>query len=254
MNGPGGLIWVVGAGSGIGRALALQLASPGRRLILSGRGHSRLEDVAADVGSKGAETEILAFDVTDSEQLEAAVSRLLDSHGPPDTLIFSAGDHQAMPLPQLSTALCRRLMEVNYFSIMHMLELLLPPLRARGSGTIGIIASLAGYRGLPTAAAYGASKAAVINACEALASELSGSGITLKVINPGFVRTPLTDRNRFKMPCLIEADEAADAILRSLFRPGFEIAFPRRFVWLMKLLRVLPYRIYFPLIRRRTGL
>ncbi len=112
------------------------------------------------------------------------------------------------------------------------------------------MASVAGYRGLPTAAAYGASKAALINLCESLWLDLKGSGIRLQVINPGFVRTPLTEKNDFKMPALIEPDEAAERILKGLLSDRFEITFPKRFVYLLKLLRILPYRWYFNLISR----
>jgi short-subunit dehydrogenase len=159
-----------------------------------------------------------------------------------------------MPVAQFRLDTCRQLMEVNYFGIMNLLDRLLPKMRARGRGTLVLVASVAGYRGLPTAAAYGGSKAAVINAAEALAAELRGSGIDLKLVNPGFVRTPLTDRNDFEMPFLVEPEEAAAAILRGLRKPGFEIAFPTRFVLMMKLLRLLPYRLYFSVIRRKTGL
>lgn len=132
----------------------------------------------------------------------------------------------------------------------HGLEAVLPRLIARKSGRVMIVASMAGYRGLPTAAAYGASKAALINMAEALRPELIGKGVVLQLINPGFVKTPLTAKNTFEMPFLISAEEAADAILCGMRGNRFEIAFPTTFTWLMKLMRIIPDCIYFHITRR----
>ncbi len=112
---------------------------------------------------------------------------------------------------------------------------------------------LAAYRGLPTAAAYGASKAALVNACEALQVELSGTGVRLQVINPGFVKTPLTDRNAFAMPQLITSEEAAAALIKGLHSWRFEVRPPRGFAWMLALLRRLPYRLYFRWVQKGTG-
>ena len=123
---------------------------------------------------------------------------------------------------------------------------------ARGRGRIAIVSSVAGYRGLPTAAYDGASKAALINLAEALKFDLDRHGVTLQLIDPGFVRTPLTAKNEFTMPFLIPAEEAAEQIAKGLRGSSFEITFPRRFTYLLKLLRCLPYRLYFPLMARAT--
>jgi short-subunit dehydrogenase len=139
---------------------------------------------------------------------------------------------------------------VNYLGVVNCLAALLPPLRQQGHGQVLINASLAGYRGLPNAAPYGATKAALINLAESLRNEMLDEGIRLRVVNPGFVRSSLTERNDFHMPFLIEPDEAAQAILRRLDDSGFEISFPRVFALQMKLLRLLPDRLYFWLIRR----
>jgi short-subunit dehydrogenase len=126
----------------------------------------------------------------------------------------------------------------------------LPHLLARRSGQILVTASLAGYCGLPYGAPYGASKAALINLAESLRPELEARGVRLRVVNPGFVRSRLTDKNRFRMPYLMEPDQAARAVMRRLDREGFEIAFPSPLVWRLRLLRALPYRLFFHLTRR----
>ncbi|HNB29106.1 MAG TPA: SDR family NAD(P)-dependent oxidoreductase, partial [Alphaproteobacteria bacterium] len=160
------------------------------------------------------------------------------------------GTHKPMPAGQFSAATLRALMEINLFGVAHGLEALLPRMIARGRGRVALVASLAGYSGLPSAAAYGASKAALINLAEAMRPELRANGVVLQVINPGFVRTPLTAKNDFPMPFLIDAADAAEAIRRGLMSDRFEIAFPWLFARLMKLLRALPYRLFFLLTQR----
>ena len=130
------------------------------------------------------------------------------------------------------------------------LAAVLPRFIGKQAGHVAVVSSVAGYRGLPTSAAYGASKAALINMCEALKPELDRYGVKLSLICPGFVRTPLTDRNAFPMPFLMEAEEAAERIVNGLLRGKFEITFPRRFTWWLKLGRCLPYAWYFLLTRR----
>ena len=135
----------------------------------------------------------------------------------------------------------------------HGLAAILPAMIGRGSGHIAVVSSVAGYRGLPTAAAYGATKASLINMCEALAFDLHGTGVRLQLVNPGFVDTPLTRRNSFPMPFLMTVEDAAERIHRGLRSRKFEIAFPRRFTLWLKLMRILPYALYFPILRRATG-
>ena len=131
---------------------------------------------------------------------------------------------------------------------------MLPGLLAQRSGALGIVASVAGYGGLPKALVYGASKAALINFTETLHLDLRPRGIGVYLVNPGFVATPLTARNQFRMPHLVSAEDAARAILAGLAAGDFEIHFPRAFTRQLKFLRLLPYRLYFALVRRATGL
>ncbi|MEK9725854.1 MAG: SDR family NAD(P)-dependent oxidoreductase [Rhodospirillaceae bacterium] len=240
--------WITGAGKGLGRALALRLARDGWVVAASARTAADLRTLAAEA----PEGRVRAFplDITDPEATAATVAAIEAEIGPIDLALLNAGTHIPVSLSDFSAASFRKLLETNVMGTVHGLDALLPGFTARGAGRIAVVASLVGYRGLPTSAAYGASKAALINMCEALRPELAAAGIILMLINPGFVATPLTDRNEFPMPFLISAEAAAEAIVRGLARDSFEIAFPWRFALIMKILRMLPDRLYFTLTRR----
>ena len=167
--------------------------------------------------------------------------------------VLNAGTYRPASAVELDVDLFRRTMETNFLGVVHALAAVLPPMRARGQGQVLVMGSVVGYRGLPAAAAYGATKAALINMAESLHRPLAREGVRLRIVNPGFVRTPLTDQNPFPMPFLLEPEDAAERILRRLDGSGFEIAFPGVFVALLKLLRCLPYRLFFPLVGRITG-
>ena len=145
------------------------------------------------------------------------------------------------------------MVDVNLMGCLNGVAAVVPTLLAQGSGTIALVSSVAGYRGLPKSLVYGPTKAAAINLAEALYLDLSPKGIGVCVINPGFVRTPMTAQNDFKMPALIEPAEAADEIVKGLERGEFEIHFPKRFTRFLKMLRLLPYGRYFPAVRKATG-
>ncbi len=247
-----GVAWVTGASSGIGEALAIALARAGWTVAASARRADRLAALAGHPEAAGR-IHAVPVDVRDEAAVQAAVARIETELGPVEAAVFNAGDYSPMSARAFDTALCRHLMEVNYLGVVHGIGAVLPQQLARGQGRLLVNASVAGYRGLPRAAPYGASKAALINLAESLRAELQGSGVTVRVINPGFVRTPLTDQNDFAMPALLAPEVAAAAIVRAFDGDSFEITFPRRFTFLMKLLRCLPYRWYFPLLRARTG-
>lgn len=154
----------------------------------------------------------------------------------------------------LDAQAAEKLVQVNLVGAINATALLAPYFSQRGSGRIALTASVAGYGGLPSGLVYGATKAALINFTETLYLDLAPRGVAVHLINPGFVKTPLTDLNDFKMPALIEADEAAREILAGIEHGEFEIHFPKRFTRLMKWLNLLPYRAYFPLVHRITGL
>jgi NAD(P)-dependent dehydrogenase (short-subunit alcohol dehydrogenase family) len=182
----------------------------------------------------------------------ATVVAITRDLGDIDLAVLNAGTHHPVAASAFKADAFKALLGVNLLGAAHCLEHLLQSMILRRSGHIAIVASIAGYRGLPTAAYYGPSKAALINLAEALRFDLAPLGVKLQLIDPGFVETPLTDKNDFAMPFLINADNAAERIMAGLERDSFEIHFPRRFTYLMKLVRLLPYRLYFPLAERIT--
>ena len=242
-------IWITGASSGLGAALARRLARDGRQVAISARGAEALEKVAAAAEGPGR-LHPMPMDTTDESATLDAVDAIERSIGPIGQAVLNAGTHQPVDPRAVDPADFRKLVEVNLMGTVNCLAAVLPPMLARQKGRIAIVASVAGYRGLPTAEAYGMTKAGLINLAEALRVELASSGILVQVVNPGFVRTPLTDRNSFPMPFLMEPEDAAEAFFEGLRSDRFEIAFPRRFIWMMKLLRCLPAPLAFAVTRR----
>jgi len=245
-----GAIWITGASAGIGRALALRLAREGRPVAISARRAEDLAEVAAQAPDR-----IFPFpvDVTDGDAVRAAVDAMAAKFGTVDIAVLNAGTHKPMSLDRFSAATLKQLLDINVMGVAHCMEALLPAMLARRGGQIAVVSSVAGWRGLPTSAAYGASKAALHNMVESLKFDADKAGLKLQLINPGFVKTPLTDKNPFPMPFLITAEQAAERIAAGLKGDGFEITFPRRFTFQLKLMRLLPYRWYFPLVSRFTG-
>lgn len=241
-------VWITGGSAGIGEAVVRRLAKGGDRVIASARGEDKLNALA------NSQPNVFAapLDITDHDAVQATAKQICDEHGPIDLAIFNAGTHQPVDAKDFKAASLRRLLDINLIGTANCLEAVMPAMIERGRGHIAVVASVAGYRGLPTAAYYGASKGGTINMIEALRFDLQRAGVKLQLINPGFVETPLTDKNDFEMPFLITAEQAADHIVKGLESGSFEVAFPRRFAFIMKLLRVLPYRLYFPLVGRGT--
>ncbi|MGD8429537.1 MAG: SDR family NAD(P)-dependent oxidoreductase [Ectothiorhodospiraceae bacterium] len=244
------LVFLLGASTGIGRALAEELARRGRRVVIGGRRRQTLEAVVTDNPRLAEQLHPWEVDVTDAQGMREAYAGVEAQFGPVDTLIVNAGDYEPMPVEDFDPALFRRLCDVNYLGPVNAIASALPAMRGRRRGQIIITASVAGYRGLPRSAPYSASKAAAINLAEALRPELARDGIILRVINPGFVRTRLTDKNRFEMPLITTPEKAATFIADRLDGGGFEIVFPRRLGWALKLMRVLPYRLFFAITAR----
>jgi short-subunit dehydrogenase len=238
-------VWLVGASSGIGAAIAHELAGRGARLALTARRADKLQ--ALDI----ADALLLPCDATDANALAAARTRLLDAWGGVDLVVYLAGDYVPMSVDNFNLAVAEQVLTVNFTGALRLAATVLPDLNPGGG--VAFVASVAGYRGLPRALCYGPGKAALIHFAEALHFDLAPRGIGVWVINPGFVATQLTARNDFAMPALLTPEAAARAAVDGFSRGQFEIHFPKRFTLLMKLFALLPYRCYFPLIRRFTG-
>lgn len=246
MSAPWKTAWVTGASTGIGREVAVQLARRGVRVVASARSADKLEVLAREQTGIHA----VAVDVTNPAKVAAAFKQAEAEIGPIDLAILNAGVWHPMKATEYDAKQAVQSMEVNYFGIAYALEPIIPAMIRRGSGHIALVASVAGYRGLPMAAGYAPSKAAVINLAEVLRLELARHNITVSLVNPGFVETPMTAVNTFPMPFILKPEDAAGRIIRGLVRRQFEIAFPWQLVAILKTLRVLPNWLYLRIASR----
>ena len=245
-----GVAWITGAGKGIGRSVALELARRGWIVAASARTESDLASLANDASRLRGSVVAFPLDVTERSRAVDVVGRIEEQLGGIDLALLNAGTYVRFGVEDFTAEAFGRQIDVNVMGTANCLEPVLKAMRERRSGHVAVVSSLTAYRGLPYASAYGASKAALTNMCEAMKPELEAFGIDMTVIHPGFVKTPLTDQNEFSMPFLMESDEAARRIADGLERRKFEIAFPRRFAYMLKLLRCLPYAVYFAITRR----
>jgi NAD(P)-dependent dehydrogenase (short-subunit alcohol dehydrogenase family) len=242
----GRVVWVVGASSGIGLATAQALHAAGARVAVSARQAPALDAfVAAHPGNLA-----LPLDVGDVQAVRQAAQAITKQWGPLDLVLYCAAHYQASHARAYDLADMLRHQQVNYVGALNLLDAVMGPMLAARRGHISLVGSVAGYRGLPQALAYGPTKAALAHLAEGLYLDLHGAGIGVSLISPGFVQTPLTAQNSFHMPALITPEQAAQAMLRGWAQGQFEIHFPKRFTRWMRLLRILPYPLYFALIRR----
>lgn len=234
-------VWITGASTGIGREIALMLASAGVSVAASARSADKL-------AALGASVRAYPLDVTDADAVAETARQIERELGPIDLAIFGAGTYAPVDVTAIRPADFARMMSTNYQGVVNGLAALSPRMIARGQGHISWIASVAGYNGLPKAAAYGPTKAALINLGESLYPEMKRLGVKISVINPGFVSTPMTAQNDFPMPFLMKPEDAARRTIAGLQSGRFEIAFPTRFAMILKLARLLPYPLFFKLI------
>lgn len=246
-------VWLIGASSGIGRAVAALLHARGAQVCVSARQRGLLETFVREHPGSQA----LALDVTDAQAVAGAAQQLL-AVGPLDLVCYCAGHYRPMSADALDLPELLQHQRINVTGALQVLAAVVPALlQAAGAGHrphLSLVASVAGWRGLPQSLAYGPTKAALINLAENLYIDLRPHGVGVSLVNPGFVDTPLTARNRFPMPALIAPEQAAAAIVRGWERGQFDMHFPKRFTLVLKLMRCLPYRWYFPLVHRITGL
>jgi NADP-dependent 3-hydroxy acid dehydrogenase YdfG len=235
--------WLVGASEGLGRALALRLSAAGAEVILSARSADRLAEVAATLPGPSM---TLPVDVADSDSVRGAAA----AAGQIDGVVFLAGLYWPMAAQDWNADQVETMCDVNFTGCARVIGAALPAMVARGTGHVVITGSLSGFRGLPGAIGYGASKAGVMALAECMQADLRGRGIVVQVANPGFIRTRLTDKNTFTMPFLMEPAGAADHMFRHMQTDRFKVSFPTVFSWLFRLSQFLPdwayYRIFAP--------
>jgi short-subunit dehydrogenase len=244
-----GCAWITGASSGIGASLAVELAERGWQVAISARREADLQEVAA----RHENIHGFVCDVTDRTAMAQVTADIEAAIGPIALAVMNAGIYLPTALPEFDASLFDRTFEVNLTGTVNGLAALIPNMVARGAGHISLISSVAGYGGLVTSAAYGASKAALFNMGESLAMDLKDSGVHISMVAPGFVKTPATDVNEFAMPFIVEADVAARRIADGLAKNKTHISFPRRFSFLLRLINLLPRSAYVKLAGRFMG-
>ena len=234
-------VWITGASSGIGRGLALSLAADGCKVAVSARSADKL----AELATLSPNIRAYPLDVVDATAVADAAAGIERDLGPIDLAVLNAGVLRPMSASRFHLGLAADSFAINYLGVINALDPVMRDMIARGSGHIAIVASVAGYRGLPLSAAYGPTKAALINLAESLYPDLRLKGVKMTIINPGYIATPMTKVNRFPMPYIVTIDEAVAYMRRGLARGQFEIVFPGRMAVVMKMLRVLPYWFYY---------
>ena len=243
-------LWLIGASTGIGAALAPDLVREGVLLAISSRNETELNAVAGNAARFGTRPIVKPLDVTDPAAVKRVHAELTAEWGRVDVLFYNAGTWLQARVEDFDAENAARQVEVNLIGMMRAVGTVLPDMVATSAGDIVGMASVAGYRGYPNAAGYSSSKAGAIAFLQSIRMELKRYGVGVTMINPGFVRTPLTGLNHFSMPFMISAEDASRAIIRGLLHGEAEIHFPKRLSWPLKLLTALPAPLYERLARR----
>jgi NAD(P)-dependent dehydrogenase (short-subunit alcohol dehydrogenase family) len=245
-----GIAWITGASSGIGRGVARELARRGYDVAVTARREDELRLLASEVETHGRRAFVYPGDVTDRVAVARMVADIEADYGAIALAFLNAGGNFRDPPNDFMGENFYRTLDLNLYGVTNALGPVARAMQQRGRGQIAICASIAGYGGLPGAPAYCASKAALIAMCESLRVDLGLQGIFVQAVCPAYVKTPLTDQNAYSMPFILELDDAVQRICNGLESTGFEIAFPRRAEYLMKLVNILPRRAYFALMRK----
>jgi short-subunit dehydrogenase len=242
-------IWITGASSGIGKALAIKFANEDWQVAVSARRKELLEDLS----KKNSNISSFPLDVTNSESCFKTFENILKKLSNIDLCIFSTGTYDPNTEKEINLEAIENVMKVNFFGTLNCIKATENYLKNKKKGHIAIMSSVAGYRGLPNSSGYGPSKAALINLSESLYFDFKRYGVRVSLISPGFIKTPLTDKNKFKMPFIKSAQFAADKIYYGLVKSNsFEITFPKELTILMKIFKILPNKIYLYLIGKST--
>ena len=239
-------VWITGASSGLGRETAILLAQSGCRVYVTARRADELEMLATDHANIIA----LPGDVTNRSAMMDVVKTIVARDGYLDLAILNAAGYQPGPTSQITANDVDQLIAINLTGVVNSLLPCLESMGHQARGQIALIGSIAGYMGLPNAGFYGATKAALISYAESLRAELQDSGIKIQLVSPGFIKTPMTDQNEFPMPFIMPVEKAARRLISGLKGNHFEILFPRRFCYLLKIMQLLPYPLYFRLAKK----
>tara|TARA_B100001250_G_scaffold281139_1_gene243414 strand:- start:838 stop:1590 length:753 start_codon:yes stop_codon:yes gene_type:complete len=242
-------IWITGASSGIGKALALKFANKGWQVAAS----ARREDILNEISESNKNISSFPLDVTDSENCKETFKQIKKKYQSIDVCFFSTGTWDPKKEKDIDIDQMKKVMNVNFFGTLNCIKAVEKYFREKRSGHISIVSSIAGYRGLPNSTGYGASKAALNNLAESLYFDFHRYNVRVSLVSPGFIKTPMTDKNEFKMPFLKTAEFAADKIYKGLTNSSsFEIDFPKELTLILKFLKILPDSLYFKIIRKLT--
>ncbi len=243
------VIWITGASSGIGKALALKFAKEGWQVAAS----ARRENLLNEISELNENISSFPLDVTNQNNCKETFELIKNKYQNIDICFFSTGTWDPKKEKEIDVDQMKKVMEVNFFGTLNCIKVVENYFREKNSGHISIVSSIAGYRGLPNSTGYGASKAALNNLAESLYFDFGRYNVRVSLVSPGFIKTPMTDKNEFKMPFLKTAEFAADKIYKGLMHgSGFEIDFPKELTLILKFLKILPDWLYFKIIRKLT--
>ena len=237
-------IWITGASSGIGKSVAEKFANEGWKVAVSARRKELLDELAKN-------TNIVSFplDVTNRNQINEVFKNILDNFGELDICLFSSGTYEPKDEQNIDPDKIKNVININFLGVIDCVKSVERYFKDKKSGHISIVSSIAGYRGLPNSSGYGPSKAALTNFSESIYFDFKKFGVRVSVVSPGFIKTPLTDKNEFPMPFLKTPEYAAEKIFNGLVKSSaFEIHFPKGLTLTLKFLRILPYRLYLFLV------
>ena len=245
------VIWITGGSSGIGKSLAYKFANEGWQVALS----ARREELLNEISRSNNNIHSFPLDVLNVEKCKEVFNKIVSKFENIDIAVFSTGIHDPNSERKLNLESIRKIMETNFFGTINSVNSVYNYFKDKKSGHISIVSSVAGYRGLPMAGAYCASKSALISYAESLYFEMIRFNVRVSVVNPGFIKTPMTDQNPFPMPMIVSAEFAAEEMFKGLTKSNsFEIHFPKKFTFIMKLLKIMPNWLYLKLVKKGMSL
>ena len=243
------VIWITGASTGIGKALAIKFSQNGWKVAISARREALLNEIVSENKNIFA----FPFDVTDKDKCNSTFNLIKNKFDNIDLCVFSTGTWDPKKEKEIDVEQIENVMKINFFGTLNCIKSVESYFKTRGYGQISIVSSIAGYRGLPNSTGYGPSKSALNNLAESLYFDFKRHGVRVSLISPGFIKTPMTDKNDFKMPFLKSPEFAAEKIYNGLVNSkSFEIDFPKQLTITLKLLKILPIKLYFKIVEKMT--